>query len=479
MSAAKEKTPRIGETIRVLRFGVRSLYRSRLPQMAAALAFRTLFALIPMLVISVAAIGAFAEPEDVKIIMEQTFDNLGISDIQVQVRDPKSEEVGPSPEEGVDPEASNTGADSLDDLVVEIEPKEETATDPATPDESADSQSEESQDEAASQIVKLLMKLVDQILSLPFGAIGAIGVMTLIYASISMLTEIERAFNNVYRAQVGKSWGKRIIQYWTIITLVPILLFSAFYASEQFRGIGVGFAGSVVSVAITALLLLLAYEIIPNTRVHMRSGVVGALVAAILWELAKWGFRQYLGYSVSYAKLYGSMAVLPLFMLWVYLTWLIILFGLQVSYGLQHYDAAKRIDEEDAEERLTDPASVLGVIAVIAERFRRGKSTGAALLADELHLPAGVIDTMLNKLARAGVINPVDGPFDNYALAKPAEEIPLEGLVAAMGEITDSGQIGSGSWTSSIERLRNAQLDVIRGQSVASLLDNVGEESAQ
>ena len=89
MSAAQEKTPRVGETIRVVRFGVRGLYRSRLPQMAAALAFRTLFALIPMLVISVAAIGAFAEPEDVKVIMEQTFDNLGISDIQVQVRDPK------------------------------------------------------------------------------------------------------------------------------------------------------------------------------------------------------------------------------------------------------------------------------------------------------------------------------------------------------------------------------------------------------
>jgi membrane protein len=478
MSAAQEKTPRVGETIRVVRFGVRGLYRSRLPQMAAALAFRTLFALIPMLVISVAAIGAFAEPEDVKVIMEQTFDNLGISDIQVQVRDPKSEEVGPSPEEGVDPESGNTGADSLDDLVVELEPKDETPTGTAPVDGSEEGQTEESQDEAASQIVKLLMKLVDQILSLPFGAIGAVGVLTLIYASISMLTEIERAFNSVYRAQVGKSWGKRIIQYWTIITLVPILLFSAFYASEQFRGIGVGIAGSVVSIAITALLLLLAYMIIPNTRVHVRSGVVGALVAAILWELAKWGFRQYLGYSVSYAKLYGSMAVLPLFMLWVYLTWLIILFGLQIAYGLQHYDAAKHIDEEDAEERLTDPASVLGVLAVIAERFRRGKSTGQDLIADELHLPAEVVGTMLGKLTRAGIINPVDGPFDNYALAKPAEEIPLEGLLAAMGEITDSGQISTGPWTGAIERVRNAQLDVIRGQSVAHLLDRSQEDSA-
>lgn len=466
MSAAQEKTPRLGETIRVVRIGVRGLYRSRLPQMAAALAFRTLFALIPMLVISVAAIGAFAEPDDVRAIMVQTFDKLGLNDIQSPTRVEGDESLGAEaagPAEQLGPDLS-----------------EETDGDAAQPgDDSSDEAAEqERQEEAVSQLVELLMKLVDQILSLPFGAIGAVGVLTLIYASLSMLIEIERAFNNVYRAQVGKAWGKRIVQYWTIITLVPILLFSAFYASEQFRGIGVGYAGFIVSVAITALLLLLAYVIIPNTRVHVRSGVVGAIGAAILWELAKWGFRQYLGYSVSYAKLYGSMAILPLFMLWVYLTWLIILFGLQVAYGLQHYDAAKQIDEDDAEERLTDPASVLGVLAVIAERFRRGKTTGPALIADELHLPAEVVASMLGKLTRAGVINPVDGPLDNYALAKPAEEIPLEGLLAAMGEITDSGQVSTGPWTGAIERLRQAQLDVIRGQSVASLLDQSQEDSA-
>lgn len=455
MNAAKERIPKFVETIRVLRIGVRSLYRSRLPQMAAALAFRTLFALIPMLVISVAAIGAFAEPEDVRDILNQTFDQLGFTDIRVT--DPATvQPLGPAPDDSETPPP----ADDLDDLVVE------------TTDSPAD---EASKDETVVRLEELLTQLIEQILRIPFGAIGAVGVLTLIYASISMLIEIERAFNNVYRAQVGKSWGKRIIQYWAIITLVPILLFAAFYASEQFRGLGVGIAGSVVSVAITALLLLLAYQIIPNTRVHVRTGIVGALVAAILWELAKWGFRQYLGYSVSYAKLYGSMALLPLFMLWVYLTWLIILFGLQVAYGLQHYEAAKRIEEEDAEARLTDPAAVLGVLAVIAERFRRGKTTGPDLIADELHLPADVIDTMLGKLTRAGVVLPVDGPLDNYALARPAEQIALEDLMVAMGEITDSAQVATGSWTSAIDRLRAAQLDVIRGQSVAALLESSGE----
>lgn len=452
MKIVRERTPKFHETVRVLRIGVRSLYRSRLPQMAAALAFRTLFALIPMLVISVAAIGAFAEPEDVRDIINLTFEQLGFNNLDEAV--PSGDQVGPVPEESSKPQAA-AELNELNQVVVDIDP----ATD-------GDAQ----KDETTIRIEELLTGLIDKILSLPFGAIGAVGVLTLIYASISMLIEIERAFNNVFRAQIGKSWGKRVVQYWTIITLVPILLFAAFYASEQFRGIGVGFAGSVVSVAITALLLLLAYAIIPNTRVHMRTGIVGALVAAILWELAKWGFRQYLAYSVSYKNLYGPLALLPLFMLWVYLTWLIILFGLQVAYGLQHYEAAKRIEEEDAEKRLTDPAAVLGVMAVIAERFTRGKTTGPAVIADELNLQADVLDTILNKLTRAGIVHPVDGALDNYALARPAEGIALEELMAAMGDITDSGHVSNGSWTDAIDRVRQAQLDIIRGETLASLI---------
>lgn len=459
MTPIRERTPRLTDTIRVLRIGVRSLYRSRLPQMAAALAFRTLFALIPMLVISVAAIGAFAEPEDVEAILGETLDKLGLSDIEVS--DTYSEDLGPSPEEGTEPGTVRDGSDR---------PEPEAPAQPSV----ASPRGEASTSDTVLRLEEIFADLIRRILEIPFAAIGAVGVLTLIYASISMLVEIERTFNTIYRAQIGKSWGKRIVQYWVIITLVPILLFTAFYASEQFRGIGVGIAGSVVSVAVTTLLLLLAYQIIPNTRVHVRTGVIGALVAAILWEFAKWGFREYVVYSASYAKLYGSMAMIPLFMLWVYLTWLIILFGLQVSYGLQHIELARQIDEDDAEKRLTDPAAVLGVLALIAERFARGKTTGPRVLSDELNLPPDVVVTLLDKLTRAGVLHPVDGPLDNFALARPAEAITLEELLTAVGEITDSGQVANGPWTGALTRIRQAQLAVIRGESVASLIAEPG-----
>lgn len=466
MSAAQEKSPKFSDTVRVMRAGIRGMYRSRLPQMSAALAFRTLFALIPILVISVAAIGAFAEPEDVRKIFDQTLDAAGISDIKVPNSEAESDTAGEATQETESAE-SNEDAAQVDD--------------------SYQSDETDSNESAAVSAEEFFVRLVDQILAIPFAAIGAVGVLTLIYAALSMLIEIERAFNNVYRAQVGKSWGKRVIQYWSIITLVPILLFSAFYASEQFRGLGVRlteaesgtflsffapFVGSVVSIAITSLLLLLAYTIIPNTRVHLKTGIVGALVAAILWEVAKWGFRLYLSYSVTYAKLYGSMALLPLFMLWIYLTWFIILFGLQVAYGLQHIELARRIDEEDADDRLTDPAAVFGVLAVIAERFARGKTASVSRITGELSLSAEAVGTMLDKLNRAEILRDVDGRDDRYVLARPAESILLEEAVSAMHDITDAGRGPGGAWTPAIDKLEQAREEAIKGMTVADLIDD-------
>jgi membrane protein len=472
MNAAPEKAPKFTDTVRVVRLGIRGMYRSRLPQMSAALAFRTLFALIPMLVISVAAIGAFAEPDDVSKILRNLFHSAGISDIS-----------------GVDPIGQSQDDSSAVPSADSIQPEDDPASEEILLlDDEADTLTETgsaagSKDEESVRLEEFIADLIDRILSIPFGAIGAIGVLTLIYAALSMLIEIERAFNNVFRAQAGKGWGKRITQYWAVITLVPILLFATFYTSEQFRGLGEGAAGSVVgsvvSIAITSLLLLLAYTIIPNTRVHLRTGMVGALVAAILWELAKWGFRLYLEYSVSYAKLYGSLAVLPLFMLWVYLTWLIILFGLQVSYGLQHIELAKRIDEEDAEDRLTDPAAVLGVLAVIAERFARGKTTAVGHLTDELALSSDVVNTMVGKLTRASILRDVDGGDDRYVLARPAESIGLDEALGAMNDITDAGRGSKSTWGGAIDRLEEARQDFVRGQFVSDLIESDSASSQE
>ncbi|HWQ28598.1 MAG TPA: YhjD/YihY/BrkB family envelope integrity protein, partial [Dehalococcoidia bacterium] len=141
----------------------------------------------------------------------------------------------------------------------------------------------------------------------------------------------------------GRSWARRITQYWTLLTLGTILLFTTFYVGEKFKSwaadvgestglmgrgpVALAVIGYSVTVVISTLLLLLAYLTVPNTKVRWRPALVGAFVAAVLWEAGKWGFTQYLRYSAAYERIYGSIALIPLFLLWVYLTWLIVLLG--------------------------------------------------------------------------------------------------------------------------------------------------------
>ena len=476
MRAGRDTSPGLADTIRVIRFGLRGLFASRLPQMAGALAFRTLFALIPMLVISVAIVGAFADPEQVKSTLDRALESSGVSDIVIA--DPDStmsvpseaeSEIGPRIPDAAAPPTETAPAPmvSVTEAIAEAEglvgPNEITA-DPSS---------------GEVRLEKFLGELVDRLLAIPFRAIGAVGLLTLIYAALSMLTEIERAFNQIYRAKIGRSWGRRITQYWSVLTLGAILIFSAFYTSEQFRGFGAGALGSMVSVAISALLLLLGYTSIPNTRVHLRTAAVGALIAAILWEFAKWGFRQYLEYSVSYAKLYGSIGVLPLFMLWIYLTWLIVLFGLQVSYGLQHLAAAKELMERvEDDDQLTDPASSVALLAFIGQRFADGKPTSRDSLADELGLPAAAVGSILDRLTDVGVVHPLDGGDERYTLAQPAERIMVADALAAVQKLAAGNASNHGPWASAMDKLRTAEREALQGVSLADLLNGDPAPSA-
>ena len=100
-----------------------------------------------------------------------------------------------------------------------------------------------------------------------------------------------------------------------------------------------GWISSVTSLVTSGVaswvLLLLLLTLMPNTTVHLRPALIGSLVAAILWKFAKHGFKLYLTKAVSYSVLYGSLGLIPLFLFWMYLTWLIVLFGLELTYTLQ------------------------------------------------------------------------------------------------------------------------------------------------
>ncbi|MCL4220988.1 MAG: YihY family inner membrane protein [Phycisphaerales bacterium] len=415
-----EERKNIQRAAEAVRSGLNQLYRSQIPRMAAALAYRTIFGIVPVLVIALVVVGAIVPEQKMEQGINDLLEFTGLSEIVIE---PPPDIV---PTDSRDPSADPTQSN----------PDEWMQTQQAA--QFAESQTRRLEDWIAD--------LIQRIRNVPKAAIGFASALILTYAAISMLVEIERAFNLIYRCVIGRNWWSRITLYWTILTLGTILLGATFLVGQQFRHwvvsvedagvlswIRVNILGYLATVLISTLLLTIAYSRIPNTRVQFRPALVGALVAAILWEAGKWGFTQYLSHFTGYARFYGSLALIPLFLLWVYITWMIVLFGLQVSYILQHigHDEASKARTPDDGPRVIEPAMVLAIGTSLVRRFCDGKPACIEDLAQDTGLPNGICARMVEVLRRDGLLHEVTDQANAYCLAKPPEGIPAVAMLHA------------------------------------------------
>lgn len=452
------------------------LVRSRLPQMAAALSYRTIFSLIPMLVVGLVVLKAFTTEEDMTTLLEDALDYSGLSQIAVNEDARESDLLGPPLGEG-------DGGENPD------EPSEEEADRPEggeAEDESEGAGGSEEEGPAETAVDDWIEERVKQIATVKLGAVGIFGVLLLVYAALSMLVEVERAFNQITHAPTGRAWHKRVTQYWTVLTLGALLLLATFYVGQRFTGLVaslagskgqflVGVAGYGVTVAISTLLLLFMYVTMPNTRVQVRPALAGAFLAALLWEAGKWGFTQYIDYSANYARLYGSLALIPLFLLWIYLTWIIVLFGLHVTWAIQTRRAwlHSTSHEEDDGPAIVDPVAILTVAGVVARAFEKGRALDAGDVAGQAGLSEQTAMRMLQALVRAHVVHQIEEEDEEgFTLARPPSAISARELMGVLPGIESrSGNDPAGRARREVDEARRTALGE---RSLADLLGSGG-----
>jgi len=240
--------------------------------------------------------------------------------------------------------------------------------------------------------------------------------------------------------------------------------------------------GFGISVTISAILFFGVYVTVPNTRVHVAPALAGAAIGATLWEAGKWGFATYLKFSTGYSQFYGTLALLPLFLLWVYVTWLIVLLGLQIAHSLQTYRtaAAQGLSESVLEAlglivrkvasrplRLLEPTSLVLVMSVVAERFAEGKPTDHEHVARRTGIDDQTVGQMLERLAGAGlVLRVADGEQEGtYALARPPQAIPLADILSVAAETRDPPP--SPRAAELLTMLARARAEVLSGKTLA------------
>ena len=254
----------------------------------------------------------------------------------------------------------------------------------------------------------------------------AIGIVGIAATGVLLLATVEDLLNALWRVTRPRPWSQRVVAYWTPMTLGPLLvgmsLTLSTYLDTAARHAGLDptalaqfasgwphFLARIVPFLLELIACTLLYCLIPNCAVRWRDGMVGAAVAAILIELLKIGFAIYVGTMSSYQTVYGALAAIPIFLLWMYVSWMAVLFGAVVAANLPTW----RVDERLA--HLSSGGVRLGfslaLIAALARAQRRGASCRIAALATELGVATSVVDEHLQRLASAGFAAPTGPGF--------------------------------------------------------------------
>lgn len=407
------------------RFGLRQLQHDRAEQMAAALSFRTLFGLLPVLVVATVLVRAFGTEEQFLEPLEKLLVFWGLNDVRI-----------------------------------------------APPTDIAN---------GTTTLGVWLRERVREAEQVSLAAIGWVGVAITFYAAISLVVTIENSFNVIYRASQGRLWKYRVPLYWFILTISPLILASSTYVNGRFEQLVAGIEpywwlatsmGVLWSVFAIWLLMLTIYMLFPNTKVHWRPAMIGALVSAVLLEIGKRTMGAYLENALSISQLYGSLGLIPLFMFWVYLMWLVVLFGLQVSSTLQHLHGRQlaELEQQRRESIMIDPAVVVVIMKAVAERFLNGRTTSMDRIASVTGLPEAVTQRIIDQLIGEELLHRVADSNRSVALSRPPGEIQVDRLLEIAFGAADL-DVDDERAAELLGSLRDAQKAATSGASLATLLD--------
>ena len=291
--------------------------------------------------------------------------------------------------------------------------------------------------------------ILDYINNTQVAQMGAIGLVFLLIAVISLLTNIEEAFNDIWGVNRLRPLLRRFSDYLSVILVGPVLLISAISMTSSLVSHGITqrllemqMIGSmiVLFLKVTPFLFMwlaftLLYVFMSNIKVQWRAAFIGGVVGGTLWQLAQLGYVHFQVGVARYNAIYGTMAALPIFMIWLYLSWIIVLFGLGVCYAKQNLSTGARELRGDEVNRYSYEQVCLAMLVTLADRFHHGEPAIkdvqlARLLYVSPRLCRGIL-AQLEKLGLVTEINSYSGQ-SSYQLGRDADSLSIAGIHAML-----------------------------------------------
>lgn len=300
---------------------------------------------------------------------------------------------------------------------------------------------------AKEEIIEKIIHFVD---NTKVGVLGTVGLAMLIYMVISLIQKIEDSFNYIWEVNAPRSFARRFSDYMSVILIAPVLILTAVsltaYAmntavvqkliSIQPFGTAVSFAGKLIPYILVCAAFVFIYIFIPNTNVKFTSALVGGIFAGVLWQTIGWGFASFIASSKQYSAIYSGFAIVILFMIWLYYSWLIILIGAEVSFYYQHPQFLS-IKKEPIllSNRLKERLALLIMFLISYNYYHNKPLWTLNSLVERLGVSLSVepIERIFALLKKKGfIIETADDP-PKYIPARDIETIKLKELIHSVG----------------------------------------------
>jgi membrane protein len=338
-------------------------------------------------------------------------------------------------------------------------------------------------------------ELGDQIIAfvdnVKVGLLGGVGLLMLIYTVLLLMQKIEDALNYSWHIKRGRSLGQTFAIYLSVLLVGPLLVFGAislisalatdsvidWLAHRQGYETAIAWGGQLVPYVILVVAFTFVYMMVPNTSVRFKPALIGASISAALWELWGWMFAAFLANSAGYA-IYAAFATLFIFMFWLYGSWLILLVGSSIACYIQHPQYATV--EPDALKLSARAREIIAVAVMreIASRFQAGApSWTVAELANHIDAPDPAVEWTVCALLAGGLLCESGKKPTRLMLAKDPSVVTLADMVTVLRDADSTGTPSKlkppedPQATKLIEESERARDEVLRGQTIKSLID--------
>ncbi|HPD17320.1 MAG TPA: YhjD/YihY/BrkB family envelope integrity protein [Planctomycetota bacterium] len=301
------------------------------------------------------------------------------------------------------------------------------------------------QEEVGEKLTGFIEQTIQYVQHTKVGVMGGIGLLLLVWATIRVMGTIEKSFNEIWRVSRSRTLARKFTDYISVLVVSPVLLVAATSAGAAIRSTAVvrsALSWWLVARLVEWSLVLIptwvafaaAYVFLPNTRVRFRCALAGGIVAGTAWQVAFWAYTTFQVGMAKYNAIYGTFAALPVLMVWLYLSWAVILFGAQVSWAAQN--AGRHWDERRASAAsfAAKETVALRSMAALAVAFHRdGAALSPEQIARQIGAPQVLVTETVRALAAAGICSETVRPDGTaFQPARPLERITPDDVLGAL-----------------------------------------------